>query len=251
MMASDPWRRETDSSTGRAYFWHPATGEARWTLDDSESVRFDQATRASDPAKGLLHYQNRLKKAVRLVKFNRIEAFRRKIAKYRAIAAPPQLPRQPRRRGPKKRKTSRFIGVSRDAAMGQWKACLTVGDKLIQIGRYDDEEVAARKYNEYVRRHDLGNPLNDVDANGKPLPTTIKRSSRFHGVSWQADRGKWRVHYYDDSKPRCKKCHVGYFADEERAALAYNEAVIAADLDHIRVMNRVDASGRPLPKDQD
>ena len=251
MMASDPWRRETDSSTGRAYFWHPATGEARWTLDDSESVRFDQATRASDPAKGLLHYQNRLKKAVRLVKFNRIEAFRRKIAKYRAIAAPPPLPRQPRRRGPKKRKTSRFIGVSRDAAMGQWKACLTVGDKLIQIGRYDDEEVAARKYNEYVRRHDLENPLNDVDANGKPLPTTIKRSSRFYGVSWQADRSKWRVHYYDDSKPRCKKCHVGYFADEERAALAYNEAVIAADLADIRKMNRVDASGRPIPNEQD
>ena len=109
-MASDPWRRETDSSTGRAYFWHPATGEARWTLDDSESMRFDQ---------------------------------------------------------------------------------------------------------------------------------------------WQADRGKWRVHYYDDSKPRCKKCHVGYFADEERAALAYNEAVIAADLADIRKMNRVDASGRPIPKDQD
>ena len=43
---------------------------------------------------------------------------------------------------------------------------------------------------------------------------------------------------------------MGYFDDEERAALAYNEAVIAAGLDHIRVMNRVDATGRPLPKDQ-
>ena len=125
------------------------------------------------------------------------------------------------------------------------------GGKNKHIGHYDDEEQAAREYNAYVRRHALGNPLNDVDANGKPLPTTIKRSSRFHGVTWQADRGKWRVHYYDDSKPRCKKCHVGYFVDEERAALAYNEAVIAADLADIRKMNRVDASGRPIPKDQD
>ena len=83
METSGQWRRETDASTGRAYFWHPATGEARWTLDDSESVRFDQATRAGDPAKGLLHYQNRLKKAVRLVKFPKIEKFRRKIVKYR------------------------------------------------------------------------------------------------------------------------------------------------------------------------
>ena len=248
MMASDPWRRETDSSTGRAYFWHPATGEARCTLDDSESVRFDQATRASDPAKGLLHYQNRLKKAVRLVKFPKIEKFRRKIAKYRAIAAPPRLPRQPRRRGPKKRKTSRFIGVSRDAAMGQWKACLTVGDKHIQIGRYDDEEVAAREYNAYVRRHGLGNKLNEVDANGKLVPK--KMTSRFWGVYWYKSSSKWRAEYFDDSEPR-RKCHVGYFVDEEVAALAYNEAVIAADLADIRKMNRVDASGRPIPNEQD
>jgi hypothetical protein len=46
-------------------------------------------------------------------------------------------------------------------------------------------------------------------------------------------------------------CHGGHFVDEERAALAYNEAVIAADLQHLRPMNRVDASGRPIPKDQD
>ena len=51
-------------------------------------------------------------------------------------------------------------------------------------------------------------------------------------------------------RAKTKTCHVGYYSDEEVAALAYNEAVIAAGLDHIRVMNRVDATGRPLPKDQ-
>ena len=81
MASSGEWCRETDASTGRAYFWHPTTGEARWTLDETEAERFDQATRARDPAKGLLHYQNRLKKAVRLVKFPKIEKFRRKIAR--------------------------------------------------------------------------------------------------------------------------------------------------------------------------
>ena len=45
---------------------------------------------------------------------------------------------------------------------------------------------------------------------------------------------------------------MGYFDNEERAALAYNEAVIAADLEHLCPMNRVDpATGRPIPKDQD
>ena len=75
-------------------------------------------------------------------------------------------------------------------------------------------------------------------------------ASRFWGVSWKADRSKWLVRYKDTSTP-AKNCHVGYFTDEEAAALAYNKAIIEADLEHLRVMNRVDASGRPLPKDQD
>ena len=250
-MASDPWRRETDASTGRAYFWHPTTGEARWTLDESESVRFDQATRASDPAKGLLHYQNRLKKAVRLVKFARIDQFRRKIVKYRAIVSPPPLRRQTRRQGPKKSNTSRFVGVHWSQREGKWKANVWVrtaeGRKKTSIGTYDDEEVAALAYNAYVRRHGLENKINPVDANGKLLPKK-KRTSRFWGVSWVARRGKWLVRYKDTSTP-AQDCYVGLFADEEAAALAYNEAVIAADLADIREINRVDASGRPLPRD--
>ena len=160
-------------------------------------------------------------------------------------------PPPPPRKGRKKRKTSGFLGVCWDAARGKWKASVKVGDKRIQIGRYDDEEVAARKYNEYVQRHDLGNQLNDVDANGKPLPTTVKQTSRFWGVSWQASRCKWQAKYSDGSTPS-RDVWLGYFVDEERAALAYNEAVIAADLADIRHLNRVDpATGRPLPKDQD
>ena len=124
------------------------------------------------------------------------------------------------------------------------------GRKKKSIGFYDDEERAALAYNAYVRRHGLENKINPVDANGKLVPKK-KRTSRFWGVYWQADRKKWRVQYIDDSEPRTVHCHVGYFVDEEVAALAYNEAVTAAGLDHIRVMNRVDASGRPIPKDQD
>ena len=223
--------------------------------------RFEKAARAGDSAKGLRHYLSRLQKARRRGNARKIAKFERKVQKYSALAAaaaaaaaPPRLPRQPRRPGPKIQRTSRFIGVSWVAARGKWKACVRVGKRTISIGQYDDEEVAARKYNEYVRRHDLGNQLNDVDANGKPLPTTFKRSSRFHGVSWHANRSEcqWRAQYRDprSTPAKTKTCHVGYYSDEEVAALAYNEAVIAAGLDHIRVMNRVDATGRPLPKDQ-
>ena len=72
-----------------------------------------------------------------------------------------------------------------------------------------------------------------------------KPSSRFWGVSRHRRDKKWTVHYTDKDGDQC---HVGSFDDEEVAALAYNEAVIAADLDHIRNLNRVDASGRPLQR---
>ena len=51
------------------------------------------------------------------------------------------------------------------------------------------------------------------------------------------------------STPRAEPVATGFHADEEAAALAYNEAVIAADLADIREINRVDATGRPLPRD--
>ena len=61
-------------------------------------------------------------------------------------------------------------------------------------------------------------------------------------------RGKWRARYTGVSRPS-KQVNIGDFSDDEVAAFFYNEAVIAADLEHLRPMNRVDASGRPLPKD--
>ena len=215
--------------------------------------RFEKAARAGNSTKGLVHYMNRLQKARRRGNARKVAKFERKVQKYSGLAAaaaaarpaPPRLPRQPRRKGPKKRKTSRFIGVSWDAARGKWMAQVKEGKRQTFIGYYDDEEQAALAYNAYVRRHGLENKINPVDTNGKLLPKK-KRTSRFWGVSWVARRGKWLVRYKDTSTP-AQDCYVGLFADEEAAALAYNEAVIAADLADVRELNRVDpATGRPL-----
>ena len=113
----------------------------------------------------------------------------------------------------------------------------------------DDEEVAAREYNAYVRIKGLSSKLNPIDANGKFVPKAKKlRRSRFRGVAWVARRGKWRARYTDVSTP-AKRVDVGDFSDDEVAAFFYNEAVTAAGLEHLRPMNRVDATGRPLPRE--
>ena len=55
------------------------------------------------------------------------------------------------------------------------------------------------------------------------------------------------MQYRDASTPPKIKS-FGYFADDEQAALAYNKAVTDAGLAGVRELNRVDASGRPVPK---
>ena len=75
-----------------------------------------------------------------------------------------------------------------------------------------------------------------------------KTSSRFHGVSWidhgagLGGKGGWKACYWDGRSMKV----VGLFSDETAAALAYNQAVKDAGLEH--KMNPVDANGQPIPK---
>lgn len=47
--------------------------------------------------------------------------------------------------------TSRFLGVYRDNSRGKWMARITVNKKLISLGRFDDEEAAARARDDAAR----------------------------------------------------------------------------------------------------
>lgn len=51
-------------------------------------------------------------------------------------------------------------------------------------------------------------------------------SSRFKGVSWHKARQRWEAYISTDGRGS-KRC-LGYFASEEAAARAYNEAALAA-----------------------
>ena len=44
------------------------------------------------------------------------------------------------------------------------------------------------------------------------------------------------------------KRHIGYFDDQEAAALAVNKAIIDAGLAGVRRMNEIDEDGMPVPR---
>ncbi len=48
----------------------------------------------------------------------------------------------------------------------------------------------------------------------------VGRTSRFKGVAWRKDLGKWQAYIHFQRSRQ----HLGYFVDEEKAAMAYNEA---------------------------
>jgi hypothetical protein len=82
-------------------------------------------------------------------------------------------------------------------------------------------------YNETDHRD--GNGLNNTRANMRDASTSqngankVKRTgttSRFKGVSWNKQVGKWRVCIRIDGKVK----HLGYYTDEVSAALAYDAA---------------------------
>jgi hypothetical protein len=63
----------------------------------------------------------------------------------------------------KKGSSSEFFGVHYSQYDKRWVCRITINKKLIHIGKYKDEEIAAKAYNDYVLKNMLKNPLNILD----------------------------------------------------------------------------------------
>jgi hypothetical protein len=92
---------------------------------------------------------------------------------------------------------------------------------------------------------------------------TAAQQSKYWGVTWARKQSKqwcsrvlldggavcythrWRATYNDANTV---KRHIGYFDDQEAAALAVNKAIIDAGLAGVRRMNEIDADGMPVPR---
>jgi hypothetical protein len=94
------------------------------------------------------------------------------------------------------------------------------------LGAFDDEEEAARKYDEAAAtlRRSLNSPPAGCEASTMPSrdlsQISDKGQSAFSGVGWHKRRKRWEA----GIRKGGKQAHLGLFDDEEEAARKYDEA---------------------------
>ena len=162
--------------------------------------------------------------------------------------------------------SSRFWGVTWDRRKKKWQARYKDADsKLRYVGRFDDEEEAARAVNKAIRDAGLEGrcKTNAVDATGTLVPRvlTIRRDraavvapdpardptatmSKFWGVCWHKGQRRWAAQYKDANG---KQRYIGLYDTQEAAAHAVNAAIRRAGLEGRRKTNPV-VDGQLVPR---
>eukprot|EP00613_Pedinella_sp_CCMP2098_P018127 CAMPEP_0171769984 /NCGR_PEP_ID=MMETSP0991-20121206/53252_1 /TAXON_ID=483369 /ORGANISM="non described non described, Strain CCMP2098" /LENGTH=285 /DNA_ID=CAMNT_0012375093 /DNA_START=62 /DNA_END=917 /DNA_ORIENTATION=+ len=114
--------------------------------------------------------------------------------------------------------SSKFKGVSWDRKNQKWKAQICIDGKSTYLGIFDNEEEAARKYDENAAY--LGKTVNFPAEHGVAAEAAPKGGpSKYRGVSWSKSKRKWITQINIDGKPT----YLGAFESEEEAALKYDE----------------------------
>ena len=96
----------------------------------------------------------------------------------------------------------------------KWQARIVIDGKQTHLGRFDDEETAAREYDEHAAR--LGRPLN-FPSEGQAQVT--RTSSKFLGVTWSIRAQKWLAEVLINDH----QSHFCICDNEESAAQKYDE----------------------------
>jgi hypothetical protein len=175
----------------------------------------------------------------RVERFLRPSSSRLNLPRQRHEPTSPAAMRAEARATLKADRSSRYEGVSFDAARVSdraWSASITVNGKRFPLGRWASERDAARAHDRaalfYVGK---GAKLSLPTARTRPADAeTIlanarserkeRTSSRYIGVSFHRAAEKFAATIVH----RGSKRHLGLFDDEEAAALAYDRAALAA-----------------------
>jgi hypothetical protein len=128
-------------------------------------------------------------------------------------------------------KSSKYHGVSYFSNRNYFIASIKYKCKTYNLGNNKDEIECAKKYNQQALYYNLNlntnYPLNDIP-NYITIPKDIfqeiqnnklqKKSSKYHGVTFSNQRNKFKAFLVNNKK----QIHLGFFANENDAAKAYN-----------------------------
>lgn len=122
--------------------------------------------------------------------------------------------------------TSRFKGVYWSKKRAQWYASIRTNGRAHHLGSFENEEDAARQYNQASRIHYAEfSRYNDVtpmfpEKQWAPVIIVSSNTSGFRGVYFEKTKKMWRAQIVSKGNRK----HIGYFVDAIDAALAYDMA---------------------------
>jgi hypothetical protein len=135
--------------------------------------------------------------------------------------------------------TSKYTGVNFNKAMNKWEAQIIIEGKQYFIGYYENEVLAATDYARALFKYKGHDALNEaskrkssapaIDLSDVPTQLPILKNegdvkggtSKYVGVNFDKVAKKWKAIISIDGKLR----HIGYYENEEEAAVNYARAV--------------------------
>jgi hypothetical protein len=115
---------------------------------------------------------------------------------------------------------SKYRGVYWQKRDNKLEARIKYDGKNHHLGRFEDEEEAARAYDKAARAHHGETAQLNFPAEGESGP---RKSSKYRGVTWDKRGNKWQGEIRYDGKGH----YLGIFEDEDEAARAYDRAARA------------------------
>lgn len=129
--------------------------------------------------------------------------------------------------------TSKYRSVYLDKKSNKWASSITIDNKRIYLGVFEDEKTAAKMYDvcanylykEFARLNFPNEPLLDISPEEILNKTKNKDySSKYKGVSWDKNSKKWKVITRIGENNGNRK-YLGLYKDEEEAHRVYEEYV--------------------------